>query len=122
MEPLPFHDVTKHSPLSVRARHGRLDWSNKPYPFKDYLELTPLPLPPPSSDTDLPALFGVTETPGEPRELGSDELARLLTLGAGVLRERSYPDGEKILLPNLCECRGSLSDRDLCRGRGNRSD
>lgn len=95
MEPFCYHDQTKHSPLSLRRRQEPLDWSNKPHPFKDYLELPSIPLPAASPDTDLPALHAVTEAPGDQRALGPEELARVLTLGAGVLREKVYPGGER---------------------------
>lgn len=95
MEPFRFHDQTKHSPLSLRRRQEPLDWSNRPHPFKDYLELPSIPLPTPSPDTDLPALEAVTEARGDQRALGPEEVARLLTLGAGVLHEKLYPGGER---------------------------
>jgi SagB-type dehydrogenase family enzyme len=95
MEPARFHEVTKHSPLSVRARHEPLDWSHKPHPFKDYVGVSPIPLPEPSPGTDVPALLAVTEARGDRRALGPEEVARILVLGAGVLREKLYPDGER---------------------------
>ena len=95
MEPTRFHDITKHSPRSLRRRARPLDWSNKPHPFKDYFDLLPIPLPVPSPGTDMPALLAVTEALGEKRALGLEEVARILIRGTGVLRERLYPDGER---------------------------
>jgi SagB-type dehydrogenase family enzyme len=63
-----YHRRTKHSPESVRRSGHRLDWANRPHPFKEYRDLEPLPLPP--------------------------ELEALLTLGAGVVRARRVPGGE----------------------------
>ena len=65
-----YHEVTKHSFASVRASAHRLDWQNRPHPFKEYVGLEVLPLP---------------EVP---------HLARLLQLGAGVVRSRTLPGGD----------------------------
>ena len=65
-----YHEGTKHSFASVRTSAHRLDWANRPYPFKDYV--------------------GV-----EPRALASElGLDRLLRLGAGVIRTRELPGGD----------------------------
>ena len=64
-----YHDRTKHSYESVRRSRHRLDWANRPSPFKDYVGLDPVPLP------DSP-------------------LGRVLRWGAGVIRSRRYPGGE----------------------------
>jgi SagB-type dehydrogenase family enzyme len=52
----------------VRRSAHRLDWENRPHPFKDYLGLEPRALP--------------------------RELARLLRWGAGVARTRTLPGGD----------------------------
>ncbi len=62
-----YHEATKHSPLSVRSSRHRLDWSNKPLPFKIY--------------TSLPGIRP------------SDDVGRLCLYSNGVLRWRRYPDG-----------------------------
>jgi SagB-type dehydrogenase family enzyme len=63
-----YHEATKHSFVSVRASGHRLDWENRPHPFKEYLGLEPEPIPP--------------------------ELDRLLRVGAGVVRARTSPGGD----------------------------
>ncbi len=63
-----YHEVTKHSFVSVRTEGRRLDWENRPNPFKEYLELAPESLP--------------------------ADLEALLRLGAGVIRTRTLPGGE----------------------------
>ncbi len=63
-----YHEATKHSFVSVRTSGHRLDWENRPHPFKEYLGLDLLPLPP--------------------------GLERLLRLGAGVVRTRELPGGD----------------------------
>lgn len=61
-----YHEATVHTPESVR-RSPPLDWENRPHAYKDYLELAAEALPP--------------------------ELERLLRLGAGVVRTRTYAGG-----------------------------
>ncbi|MDQ4027277.1 MAG: SagB/ThcOx family dehydrogenase [Actinomycetota bacterium] len=96
MDARRFHELTKHTPASIRRSRHLLDWSNKPYPFKEYVDLEPIPLPSPSSDTSLPATDAIVgHAPDARRSLDLSELARLLVLGAGVLRERVFPDGER---------------------------
>jgi len=63
-----YHEATKHSFLSVRTGGQRLDWENRPHPFKEYRDVDPGPVPP--------------------------DLERLLRLGAGVIRTRTLPGGE----------------------------
>ena len=63
-----YHEMTKHSFVSVRTEGRSLDWENRPTPFKEYLELAPEPLP--------------------------ADLEALLRLGAGVIRTRTLPGGE----------------------------
>lgn len=63
-----YHEATKHSVASVTASTHRLDWANKPLPFKVY--------------TDLPKI--------EPPE----DLLRLLRYSNGVLRWRRDLAGE----------------------------
>jgi len=96
MDPSGFHDATKHTPGSVRAARG-LDWSNKPRPFKEYVDIDPLALPEPAPDTGVQALQAIAgDVPNRVRPLDAAELARLLVLGSGVLREIAYPDGEHL--------------------------
>ena len=40
-----FHEITKHSPISIYTNLHFLDWENKPFPFKFYKNLKPLLLP-----------------------------------------------------------------------------
>ena len=91
-----FHDATKHSPQSVRSGGHRLDWRNKPKPFKLYEdgEAVDLPRPFPESGVSvLAALQGITssENAGSPDLAG---LGRILAFGSGVLRRVSYGEDE----------------------------
>ena len=96
MNALDFHELTKHTPASVRRSARALDWSNKPHPFKEYVDLDPIPLPPPSPDTTFPATEAIIGLgPDVARPLDLSEVARLLVLGAGVLRKRVFADGQR---------------------------
>ena len=64
-----YHERTKHTFASVRAGGHGLDWGNRPHPFKDYVDLDPLPVP-------------------------EGRLERLLRWGAGVVRTRELPGGD----------------------------
>jgi SagB-type dehydrogenase family enzyme len=63
-----YHEATKHSFASVRASAHRLDWDNRPNPFKEFVRLEPMPIP--------------------------RTLERLLRWGAGVVRTRTLPGGD----------------------------
>jgi SagB-type dehydrogenase family enzyme len=108
-----FHELTKHTPASVRRGTRALDWANKPHPFKEYVDLEPIPLPPPASDTDVPATEAIVgRRPDVGRSLTLPELTRLLELGAGVLRERVFADGERLYFRTYA-CAGALYPIEL---------
>jgi SagB-type dehydrogenase family enzyme len=108
VDALRFHELTKHTPASVRRSARALDWSNKPHPFKEYLDLEPIPLPPPSSDTAFPATEAIIgRGPDVGRPLDLPEVARVLVLGAGVLRERLFADGARLYFRTYA-CAGAL--------------
>jgi SagB-type dehydrogenase family enzyme len=113
VDALRFHELTKHTPASVRRRSRLLDWSNKPHPFKEYVDLDPIPLPPPASDTDFPATEAIVgRGPNAPRPLDIPEVARLLVVGAGVLRERVFADGERFYFRTYASA-GALYPNEL---------
>jgi SagB-type dehydrogenase family enzyme len=89
-----FHELTKHSYVSVRTRAHRLDWGNRPYPFKIYRKLPfhPLPhdFPKPENDT-LQALKTTWDMDGVRLDLKT--LASLLFFTAGITRVKIYPEG-----------------------------
>jgi SagB-type dehydrogenase family enzyme len=112
VDALSFHELTKHTPASVRGGARPLDWSNKPHPFKEYLDLEPTPLPS-FSDTGFPATDAlVGRGPNAERSLDLAELSRLLVLGAGVLRERVFGDGERFYFRTYA-CAGALYPIEL---------
>ncbi|MEM1944790.1 MAG: SagB/ThcOx family dehydrogenase [Nitrososphaerota archaeon] len=89
-----FHEFTKHSYISVRTTAHRLDWSNRPHPFKIYLDRPTAPLPhdfpKPQMDT-LSAIRGLEVK--APRRVDVKVLASLLYFTAGITRVKTYPDG-----------------------------
>ncbi|MEX2587300.1 MAG: SagB family peptide dehydrogenase [Actinomycetota bacterium] len=106
--PVQYHQLTKHSPASVRATAHRLDFTDQPQPFKIYPDLDPVPLPDPAADTKYPAPAAVAEQINdEHRRFDSGELARLLTLGAGIRRVFSGPGSRPIYLRSYA-CAGAL--------------
>ncbi|CAN5852839.1 SagB family peptide dehydrogenase [soil metagenome] len=106
-QPLRYHELTKHSPASVRTGTHRIDWMDQPEPFKDYLELDPIPLPKPARDTGFPVSNALLGELGERRRLDAEELSRLLVLAAGVKSVRPQPSGKPVYLRNYA-CAGAL--------------
>jgi len=66
----------------VRRTAHFLDWENRPNPFKEYLRLEPLPLPPDPPELEVAAVDAL------------ESLARLLCWGAGVAHTRTLPGGD----------------------------
>lgn len=110
---LEYHELTKHSPASVRATTHRLDFADQPRPFKIYPDLDPMPLPGPADDTRHPGPAAVTGQPAEEaRPLDAGELARLLTLAAGIRRVFRGPGGVPIYLRSYA-CAGALYPNEV---------
>jgi SagB-type dehydrogenase family enzyme len=99
---LAYHEATKHSPVSVRARAHSLDWENRPFSFKLYTDLERIPLQEDIPSPVVPAMeaIGVTSvldpTPGP----DLPALARLLVLGAGVHHTMTFRDGDVLYFRN----------------------
>lgn len=93
-----YHDRTAHSPHSVHTSGHTLDWDVKPFPFKVYTELVPLPLPheiePIAADT-LEAV--ATPATGRAEALTLAQLTALLYYAAGVTKKKTYPGGGEML-------------------------
>lgn len=99
---LAYHEATKHSPVSVRARAHSLDWENRPFSFKVYTDLERIPLPEDIPALDVQALeaIGVTSVPDPTPGPDVPALARLLVLGAGVHHTKAFRDGEVLYFRN----------------------
>jgi SagB-type dehydrogenase family enzyme len=109
-----YHDRTKHSYQSIRAKPHYLDWGNQPLPFKIYSNLPAIPLPQNLSSSGTPALTAISmiasPAPSELR-LNLQTLAEIFYFSAGITRRRSYAGGE--MLFRAAACTGALYHVDL---------
>ncbi|MFT4911026.1 MAG: SagB-type dehydrogenase family enzyme [Natronomonas sp.] len=70
---IEYHDRTKHSPRSIRESDVRLDFNNKPRPFKVYENLESVDLVDRLRGPSVPALAAVADPTGGPdREAATD--------------------------------------------------
>jgi SagB-type dehydrogenase family enzyme len=85
-----FHAVTKHSYTSVRSAPHRLDWDNKPLPYKVYPDAAAIALPRDLHLTAMPALAAIaSDAPADGSgRLGLENLTRLLFCAGGLTRSQ----------------------------------
>jgi SagB-type dehydrogenase family enzyme len=112
---LRYHRETSHSSQSLRWNTWRLDWSNRPLPYKIYTSLEPLPLPDiavalPTSALDAMASAGLAVT----RDLVPDleTLARLCFFANGITKRWHRASGEEFAL-RAAACTGALYHIEL---------
>jgi SagB-type dehydrogenase family enzyme len=104
-----YHEATRHSVWSVRSSRHFLDWDNKPYPYKIYSTLQPIPLPVGLPDSGMPALEAVARQVdfAADRSIPTlDQIAYLLYYSAGVTKKMVYP-GEEFHF-RAAACAGAL--------------
>ncbi|HSB08135.1 MAG TPA: SagB/ThcOx family dehydrogenase [Blastocatellia bacterium] len=104
-----YHNLTKHSYVSIRADRHYLDWPNQPSPFKIYTDLEPISLPRELVQTLAPALRVIASDGSEAginQEVDLTRLASILYYSAGVTRHKTYPGGE--LYFRAAACAGAL--------------
>src|SRR2546421_11717980 len=93
-----YHDLTVHSPDSVRASGHALDWDNKPFPFKVYTDIPGLHLPREVDVLATPTLAAIAGYGPPPRpRLTLGALVSLLYYTAGVTKQKTYPGGGQVL-------------------------
>ena len=93
-----FHDRTAHSPASVRTSTHTLDWDVKPFPFKVYTDLPPLPLPREIDPLPIDTLASLAAgTSGGAEGVTLADLTTLLYYSAGVTKKKTYPGGGEVL-------------------------
>src|SRR5690242_9109070 len=93
-----YHDLTAHSPESVRASGHTLDWDNKPFPFKVYTDIPGLSLPREMDGIATATLAAVAgESPPSPPALTLGALTAILYYAAGVTKRKTYPGGGEVL-------------------------
>jgi SagB-type dehydrogenase family enzyme len=88
-----FHETTKHSEISIQVAGHRLDFRNKPSPFKFYKSLPSIPLPTEFAKPDTGALEAISAAglikPGS-YEIDLGVIAEILFFTGGVTREIKY--------------------------------
>ncbi|MEM2238411.1 MAG: SagB family peptide dehydrogenase [Candidatus Caldarchaeum sp.] len=93
-EALKFHENTKHSYVSVRTVFHRLDWGNRPYPFKIYEGLPTIALPRTIPKPGLHSITCLNELDrARDGSLDIGILSSLLFFTAGITRAVRYVDG-----------------------------
>jgi SagB-type dehydrogenase family enzyme len=93
-----FHDLTVHTPYSVRTSGHTLDWDNKAFPFKVYTELAAVPLPRDIAPVSMDTLAALD--PGATPAVSAmtlEQLTTVLYLSAGVTKKKTYPGGAEVL-------------------------
>jgi SagB-type dehydrogenase family enzyme len=92
-----YHELTKHSYESVRTGPRGLDWANAPRKFKNYLGVTSVLLPAPTT-TGVVAHEAIRRSHERPTggKVDREALASLLFFAAGVhaVKRRSWGDQE----------------------------
>lgn len=104
-----YHQRTKHSPVSIRQEGHRLDWDNKPDPFKIYPDIDLLPLPGDLPMTQMPALQAVSMREVHVEDEIVPELAQIahiLYYTAGITKKMAFPNGE--IYFRAAACAGAL--------------
>jgi len=85
-----YHDLTVHSPDSVRASGHALDWDNKPFPFKVYTDIPGLHLTREIDVLATPALAAIAgEGTPTPSALALPALTSLLYYVGGVTKRKT---------------------------------
>src|SRR5437870_4006400 len=93
-----YHDLTAHSPDSVRASGHELDWEIRPFPFKVYTDIPGLHLPREIDVLATPALAAIAgEGAAPPAGLTLAALTSLLYYMAGVTKRKTYQGGGEVL-------------------------
>jgi SagB-type dehydrogenase family enzyme len=88
-----FHEFTKHSEVSIQTPGHRLDFGNKPNPFKFYTKLPSKPLPtvfPKPEAGTLTAISRIGSVGQLPSEINIMVIAEILFFTAGVTRSLQY--------------------------------
>ena len=90
---MDFHEFTKHSEVSIQTPGHRLDFGNKPNPFKFYTKLPSIPLPtvfPKPEGGTLTAISRIGSVGQMPSEINIMVIAEILFFTAGVTRSLQY--------------------------------
>jgi SagB-type dehydrogenase family enzyme len=93
-----FHELTTHTPASVRTSGHTLDWEVKPFPFKVYTDAPSVALPREIDALATPAMTTLAPHDG-PRaaRLTLAALTAVLYYAAGITKKKTYPGGGEVL-------------------------
>ena len=98
---LDYHEVTKHSEVSLMTSRHYLDYDNRPMPFKVYLEQSQYPLTNNFPIPDLDSIASIStvkppvkyETIKNKRSVSVADLSEILFFSAGITRVMNYSYG-----------------------------
>jgi SagB-type dehydrogenase family enzyme len=112
---LQYHRETNHSAQSLRRNTWRLDWPNRPLPYKIYSSLEPLPLPDisaalPTSALDAIASPGLAITRDQVPDV--EALTRLCFFANGITKRWHRASGQEFAL-RAAACTGALYHIEL---------
>src|SRR6266487_1050780 len=112
---LRYHSSTNHSMMSLMGDSWKLDWSNRPIPYKIYTSLESILLPTDLPSSPVPALDAIAST----APTGSEEqipdlqmLARLCFFSNGVTKYLHRASGERLAV-RAAACTGALFHIEL---------
>ena len=112
-----YHERTKHSPKRIREGSHRLDFPNKPTPYKEYLDLPNVELAHQLTPPRVPTLAALHWTDPDPDDPGTrtgvdlDVLTQLCYYAAGVTKRMSKAGSD--VLFRAAACTGALYHIDL---------
>jgi len=92
-----FHEITKHSPISVYLNSHYMDWENKPFPFKLYLNKQKIGLPTsftyPNKDSIMclkQRIINLNSNLTEQKQIDLNILTQILFFSAGITRKMNF--------------------------------
>ena len=85
-----YHEITKHSYTSVRSDMHRLDWENRPIPYKVYPQAAAVALPRDIALAAIPTLEAIATATAKNlnTSIGEENLTRILFSSDGLTRHR----------------------------------
>lgn len=91
-----FHEITKHSPVTIYFNRHYLDWENKPFPFKIYLNKPKVELPStfpyPIEDSIECLRKQMNLNLSEQKQIDLKILSQILFFSAGITRKMKLND------------------------------
>ena len=89
-----FHEITKHSPISIYLNRHYMDWENKPFPFKIYLNKQKVKLPPtfpyPTENSIVCLKKRINLNLSKQKQIDLKILSQILFFSAGITRKVNF--------------------------------